>query len=165
MNMRLQTLLKALVVLLLVIAPAMARAQQLPNPYGAPVSLENAKKAAAAAIAEAEKNKWSVAVAIVDPNGTLVYYEKLDNTQIGSAKVAVEKARSSALFKRPTKAFEDALAAGGDGLRTLGLEGAVPLEGGIPLLMDGKIVGAIGVSGAKSSQDAQCAQVGADTLK
>jgi len=163
--MRLQTLLKALVVLLLVIAPAMARAQQLPNPYGAPVSLENAKKAAAAAIAEAEKNKWSVAVAIVDPNGTLVYYEKLDNTQIGSAKVAVEKARSSALFKRPTKAFEDALAAGGDGLRTLGLEGAVPLEGGIPLLMDGKIVGAIGVSGAKSSQDAQCAQVGADTLK
>jgi glc operon protein GlcG len=165
MNMRLQTLLKALVVLLLVIAPAMARAQQLPNPYGAPVSLENAKKAAAAAIAEAEKNKWSVAVAIVDPNGTLVYYEKLDNTQIGSAKVAVEKARSSALFKRPTKAFEDALALGGDGLRTLGLEGAVPLEGGIPLLMDGKIVGAIGVSGAKSSQDAQCAQVGADTLK
>ena len=163
--MRLQTLLKALVVLLLVIAPAMVRAQQLPNPYGAPVSLENAKKAAAAAIAEAEKNKWSVAVAIVDPNGTLVYYEKLDNTQIGSAKVAVEKARSSALFKRPTKAFEDALAAGGDGLRTLGLEGAVPLEGGIPLLMDGKIVGAIGVSGAKSSQDAQCAQVGADTLK
>jgi len=163
--MRLQTLLKALVVLLLVIAPAMTRAQQLPNPYGAPVSLENAKKAAAAAIAEAEKNKWSVAVAIVDPNGTLVYYEKLDNTQIGSAKVAVEKARSSALFKRPTKAFEDALAAGGDGLRTLGLEGAVPLEGGIPLLMDGKIVGAIGVSGAKSSQDAQCAQVGADTLK
>jgi glc operon protein GlcG len=165
MNMRLQTLLKALVVLLLILAPAMARAQQLPNPYGAPVSLENAKKAAAAAIAEAEKNKWSVAVAIVDPNGTLVYYEKLDNTQIGSAKVAVEKARSSALFKRPTKAFEDALAAGGDGLRTLGLEGAVPLEGGIPLLMDGKIVGAIGVSGAKSSQDAQCAQVGADTLK
>lgn len=163
--MRLQTLLKALVVLLLILAPAMARAQQLPNPYGAPVSLENAKKAAAAAIAEAEKNKWSVAVAIVDPNGTLVYYEKLDNTQIGSAKVAVEKARSSALFKRPTKAFEDALAAGGDGLRTLGLEGAVPLEGGIPLLMDGKIVGAIGVSGAKSSQDAQCAQVGADTLK
>jgi glc operon protein GlcG len=165
MNMRLQTLLKALVVLLLVIAPAMVRAQQLPNPYGAPVSLENAKKAAAAAIAEAQKNKWTVAVAIVDPNGTLVYYEKLDNTQIGSAKVAVEKARSSALFKRPTKTFEDQLAAGGDGLRTLGLEGAVPLEGGIPLLMDGKIVGAIGVSGAKSSQDAQCAQVGADTLK
>src|ERR1700674_4649618 len=165
MNMRLQTLLKALVVLLLVIAPAMTRAQQLPNPYGAPVSLENAKKAAAAAIAEAEKNKWSVAVAIVDPNGTLVYYEKLDNTQIGSAKVAVEKARSSALFKRPTKTFEDQLAAGGDGLRTLGLEGAVPLEGGIPIVMDGKIVGAIGVSGAKSPQDVQCAQAGADTLK
>lgn len=163
--MRLQSILKFIAVLVLAVAPAMARAQQLPNPYGASVSLENAKKAAAAAIAEAQKNKWSVAVAIVDPNGTLVYYEKLDNTQIGSAKVAIEKARSSALFKRPTKAFEDAVAGGGDGLRTLGLEGAVPLEGGIPLIMDGKIVGGIGVSGAKSSQDAQCAQVGADTLK
>jgi glc operon protein GlcG len=163
--MRLHSVLKSLVVLILALAPAMVRAQQMPNPYGAPISLENAKKAAAATTAEAQKNKWTVAVAIVDPNGTLVYYEKMDNTQIGSAKVAIEKARSSALYKRPTKSFEDNLAAGGDGLRTLGLEGAVPLEGGIPIVMDGKIVGAIGVSGAKSSQDAQCAQLGADAIK
>lgn len=163
--MRIKQVMKALVVLILALAPAAARAQQMPNPYGPPISSDNAKKAAAATIAEARKNNWTVAVAIVDPNGTLVYYEKMDNTQIGSAKVAIEKARSSALFKRPTKAFEDALAAGGDGLRTLGLDGAVPLEGGVPIVMDGKIVGAIGVSGAKSSQDAQCAQLGADALK
>lgn len=163
--MRLHPVLKSLVVLILTLAPAITRAQQMPNPYGAPISLENAKKAAAAASAEAQKNKWTMAIAIVDPNGTLVYYEKMDNTQIGSARVAIEKARSSAIYKRPTKAFEDALAAGGDGLRTLGLEGAVPLEGGVPIVMDGRIVGAIGVSGAKSAQDAQCAQLGADALK
>jgi uncharacterized protein GlcG (DUF336 family) len=137
----------------------------MPNPYGAPISLENAKKAAAAAIAEARKNNWTMALAIVDPNGTLVYYEKLDNTQIGSSQVAISKARSAALFKRSTKSFEDQLAKGGDGLRTLGLEGAVPLEGGVPIVIEGKIVGAIGMSGGASAQDAQCAQVGADALK
>ena len=138
---------------------------QMPNPYGMPISLENAKKAAAPALAEAEKNHWNMAVAIVDPSGNLVYYEKMDNTQLGSANVAIEKARSAALFKRPTKALQDALAAGGDGLRILRVQGAVPVEGGIPLIMDGKIVGAIGVSGATSAQDAQCAKAGADTLK
>jgi uncharacterized protein GlcG (DUF336 family) len=101
----------------------------------------------------------------VDPAGNLVYYEKMDNTQLGSANVSVDKARSAARFKRPTKAFQDALAAGGDGLRILGLEGAVPVDGGIPLVMDGKIVGAIGVSGAASAQDAQCSKAGADILK
>jgi glc operon protein GlcG len=138
---------------------------QMPNPYGLPISLENAKKAAAPALAEAAKNKWTVAVAIVDPGGNLVYYEKMDNTQIGSANVAIDKARSAALFKRPTKALQDALAAGGEGWRILRVQGAVPVEGGIPLIMDGKIVGAIGVSGATSAQDAQCAKAGADTMK
>ena len=138
---------------------------QMPNPYGALISLENAKKAAAPALAEAEKNHWNMAVAIVDPSGNLVYYEKMDGTQLGSANVAIDKARSAALFKRPTKAFQDAVAAGGDGLRILRLQGATPLEGGIPLVMDGKIVGAIGVSGATSAQDAQCAKAGADSLK
>ena len=142
-----------------------AKAQQMPNPYGAPISLENAKKSAAAALAEARKNNWTMALAIVDPDGTLVYYEKLDNTQIGSAQVAISKARSSALFKRPTKSFQDLVSKGGDGMRYLGLEGAVPLEGGIPIVMDGKIVGAIGMSGGTSAQDAQCAQIGADALK
>ena len=150
----------------------MARAQtqapapaQAPSPYGANVSLENAKKVAAPALAEAEKNHWNMAVAIVDTSGNLVYYEKMDNTQIGSANVAIEKARTAALFKRPTKAFQDVLASGGDGLRTLSLKGVTAIEGGIPLVMDGKIVGAIGVSGATSAQDAQCAKVGADVLK
>jgi len=138
---------------------------QMPNPYGLPISLENAKKAAAPAMAEAAKNGWNMAVAIVDPAGNLVYYEKMDNTQLGSANVAIDKARSAALYKRPTKAFQDALAAGGDALRILSLKGAVPVEGGIPLVMDGKIVGAIGVSGATSAQDAQCAKAGADTIK
>ena len=138
---------------------------QMPNPYGAPISLENAKKAAAPAIAEAEKNHWNMAVAIVDPSGNLVYYEKMDNTQLGSANVAIDKARSAALYKRPTKALQDALAAGGDGLRILRVQGAVPVEGGIPLVLDGKIVGAIGVSGATSAQDAQCAKAGAEAIK
>jgi len=138
---------------------------QMPNPYGLPISLENARKAAAPALAEAVKNNWNVAVAIVDPAGNLVYYEKMDNTQLGSANVAIDKARSATLFKRPTKAFQDALAAGGDSVRILRLQGAVPVEGGIPLVADGKIVGAIGVSGATSAQDAQCAKAGADTVK
>ena len=143
---------------------AMAWAQ-MPNPLGGPVTLENARKAAAPALAEAEKNHWNVAVAVVDTGGNLVYYEKMDNTQIGSGNVAIEKARTSALFKRPTKAFQDTLAAGGDGLRVLSLKSVIAIEGGIPLVMDGKIVGAIGVSGATSAQDAQCAKAGADVLK
>ena len=138
---------------------------QMPNPYGLSITVDDAKKAAAPALAEATKNNWKVAVAIVDPAGTLVYYEKMDNTQLASANVAIDKARSAARFKRPTKAFQDALAAGGEGLRVLGLEGAVPVEGGFPLVMDGKIVGGIGVSGATSAQDAQCSKAGADSLK
>jgi glc operon protein GlcG len=138
---------------------------QMPNPYGLPISLENARKVAAPALAEAAKNNWNVAVAIVDPGGNLVYYEKMDNTQLGSANVSIDKARTAALFKRPTRMFQDALAAGGDSMRILRLQGVVPVEGGIPLLMDGKIVGAIGVSGVTSAQDAQCAKAGADTLK
>lgn len=139
--------------------------QMMSSPYGAPVGVEAAKKAAAAALGEAAKNKWTMAVAVVDPNGTLVYYEKMDNTQIGSAEVAIAKARSAAQFKRPTKAFQDALAAGGAGLRILGLPGAVPVEGGIPLVSEGKIIGAIGLSGGTSEQDGQCAQAGAGTIK
>src|SRR5438105_8896543 len=138
---------------------------QMPNPYGTAISLENAKKAAAPALAEAAKNHWTVAVAIVGPAGTLVYFEKMDNTQLGSAEVAIDKARTAAQFKRPTKAFQDAVAAGGDGLRILTLKGVVAIEGGIPLVLDGKIVGAIGVSGATSAQDAQCAKAGADLVK
>jgi glc operon protein GlcG len=137
---------------------------QMPNPYGAPISLEDAKKVAGPALAEAAKNKWNMAVAIVDGSGNLVYYEKMDATQIGSATVAIDKARSAALFKRPTKTFQDALAAGGDGLRILKLQGAMPVEGGLPVLIDGKIAGAIGVSGGTAAQDGQCAKAGADVV-
>jgi len=142
--------------------PALA---QMPNPYGAPISLEEAKKAAAPALGEARKNNWTIAVAIVDPSGNLVYYEKMDNTQLGSADFCISKARSAARFKRPTKALQDALAAGGLGTRILRVEGAVPVEGGIPIVMNGKIVGAIGVSGDTSEHDAQGAKASADAIK
>jgi glc operon protein GlcG len=138
---------------------------QMPNPYGPPITGENAKKVAAAALAEARKNNWNMAAAVVDPAGDLVYFEKLDGTQAASVNIAVDKARSAARFKRPTKALQDALAAGGVGLRLLALEGAVPVDGGVPLLMDGKIVGAIGLSGGTSDQDGQCATAGAKTVK
>ena len=138
---------------------------QMPNPYGLSISAEDAKKAAALTLAEARKNNWSVAVAVVDPSGNLVYYEKMENTQLGSANISIDKARTAALFKRPTKAFQDALAAGGEGLRILGLQGVTPVEGGFPLLLDGKIVGGIGVSGATSAQDTQCSKAGADAFK
>jgi glc operon protein GlcG len=137
----------------------------MPDPYGAPIGGDTAKKAAAAAIAEARRNKWNMAAAVVDTGGHLVYFEKMDGTQTGSVAVAINKARSAALFMRPTKAFQDVLAGGGDGLRMLGLEGAVPVEGGVPLVMNGTIVGAIGLSGGASSQDGQCAKAGAEALK
>ncbi len=163
--MSLKTVVKTVVVaVILLCGLAIARAQ-MPNPYGTAVSLENARKAAAPALAEAEKNHWNMAVAIVDTGGNLVYFEKMDNTQLASVNVAIEKARTAALFKRPTKALQDALVAGGDGLRILSLKGATAVEGGLPLIMDGKIVGAIGVSGAASAQDGQCAKAGADVLK
>jgi uncharacterized protein GlcG (DUF336 family) len=135
------------------------------TPIGTPVSVETAKRAAAAALAEARKNNWLMAVAVVDPNGALVYYEKMDNTQLGSAEVCIDKARSAALFKRPTKAFQDAIASGGAGLRVFALRGAVPVEGGVPLEIGGKLVGAIGLSGGQSDQDGLCAKAGADSIK
>ena len=140
-------------------------AAQMPNPYGAPITLEQAKRPAAAALAEATKNHWTMAVAIVDPSGNLVYYEKMDNTQVASATVAIDKARAAAIYKRPTKALQDALAAGGAGIRILALHASTPVEGGIPLMLDGKIIGAIGVSGDASANDNQCATAGAALLK
>jgi uncharacterized protein GlcG (DUF336 family) len=135
------------------------------NAYGLPISLEDAKKAAAAALAEARKNNWTMAVAIVDSGGHLVYYEKMDNTQIAGAKVSIDKARSAAIFKRPTKVMQEMLAAGGAGVRVLRLRGAIPVEGGLPLIVDGKIIGAIGLSGDSSENDGRCAQAGVDALK
>lgn len=134
------------------------------TPIGMPIALDQAKRIAAAAAAEARKNGWFMAVAVVDPGGTLIYYEKADNTQLGSAVVAVDKAKSAALYKRPTKAFQDALAKGGEGLRVLALAGATPVDGGQPLIVDGKLVGGLGVSGDTSEHDNQCAMQGVAAL-
>lgn len=156
--------LKLFLVVALVVAlaaPLFGQTEQ----YGTPITADVAKKIAAAAIAEAKKNNFTMAIAIVDPNGFLVYFEKMDNTQNGSVNVAQDKAKSAALFKRPTKAFQDGLAAGGVGLRLLALQGAVPVDGGLPIIVGGKIIGAIGASGGTSDQDGQVAKAGVDSVK
>jgi glc operon protein GlcG len=134
----------------------------LPQIYGFPISLDAAKTIAARALAEARRNNWLMAVAVVDIAGDLVYFERMDGTQAGSTVVSIDKARSAARFKRPTKAFQDMLASGGEGMRVLGIGGAVPVEGGVPIVDDGKIAGAIGVSGGTSAQDGQCARAGVE---
>jgi uncharacterized protein GlcG (DUF336 family) len=131
-----------------------------PQIYGFPISIDAAKKIAAGALAEARNNNWLMAVAIVDIAGDLVYFERMDGTQAASTFVAVDKARSAARFKRPTKAFQDMLTSGGEGMRVLGIAGAVPVEGGVPIADGGKITGAVGVSGGTSAQDGQCARAG-----
>ena len=158
------TLKVALAVAVAVSCATMTSAQA-PMPYGQSINADNAKKAAAPAVAEARKNQWLMAVAIVDTAGELVYFERMDDTQVGSVDVAIQKARSAVRFKRPTKAFQDVVAGGGEGLRILALPGAVPVEGGVPLVLAGKIVGAIGCSGGTSQQDGVCAAAGANALK
>lgn len=134
-------------------------------PYGRSITLAEAKRAAEAALEPAKANGWTVVAAIVDPGGHLVYLEKLDETQVGSVPVAEAKARSAAIYKRPTKMLQDVLARGGDGLRVLRLEGAIPVEGGVPLIVDGKLVGALGISGGSSAEDEACAVAGAQALR
>lgn len=126
------------------------------------LTLEAAKKIAAAAEAEAMKNNWRVVVAIVDDGGHLIYLQRIDETQSGSVEIALQKARTAVSFKRPSKVFEDILVSGR--MAILGLPGVIPSEGGLPLTVDGKVIGAIGVSGATAPQDGQIAKAGADTL-
>ena len=142
-----------------------AAAQQATPPYGAPISLEQAKKVIAAAEAEAQKNNFFVVITVVDTGGYVVATHRLDNTQLGSIPVAEGKARTAVLYRRSSKAFEDALAGGGIGLRILGLQNAVPYEGGVPIMVDGKVIGAIGVSGMLPTLDGQVANAGASGLK
>jgi glc operon protein GlcG len=157
------------IVIVLTAIPAIAQAPVAPPPpqipYGAPITLEQAKKVLAAAEGEAMKNKWNVVITVLDPGGHLVAMHRLDGTQLGSIEAARQKAYSAVLYRRPTKVFQDLVAQGGANLRLLALAGASPLEGGIPIVVDGKIVGAIGVSGVTSEQDAQVAKAGADALK
>lgn len=133
--------------------------------YGDPITLDNAKKVLKAAEAFAVGNQWTVVIAIVDSGGNLVLLEKLDHTQFGSIEVAIGKAKTAINFKRPTKLLEDAVANGGVGLRLLAVPGVFPLEGGELILSNGKIIGAIGVSGMQSTQDAEVAKAGLAALK
>ena len=133
-------------------------------PYGPPITLDQAKRVMAAAELEAAKNSWQVAITILDSGGNLVMFHKVDNAQLSAVTVSEGKARTALEFKRPSKALDDAIAAGGAGMRLLALKDITPLEGGILIVVDGKIIGAIGVSGALSSQDAQIAKAGADAL-
>jgi glc operon protein GlcG len=138
----------------------MSQAPVLP-PYGESITLAQAKQVAGAAIAIARASEWCVAVAVVDTGGHLVYLEKLDQTAVGCVAVAGQKARSAAVFKRRTQVFQERLAHGGEELRLLRLDGAVPVEGGVPIIVGGKLVGAIGVSGAAGAEDTVCAEAGA----
>jgi glc operon protein GlcG len=148
-----------LAVAALLAAPVLSSAQLADKKV---LTLEAAKKVAAAAEAEAKKNNWAQTIAIVDDGGHLVYLERIDETFTGTVRVAIEKAKSAMGFKRPTKEFSDALAAGRQAV--LGLHGAVPLEGGILLMAGGKAIGAIGVSGGLTAQDEQVAKAGAAAL-
>ena len=136
-----------------------------PPPYGMSIGFDAAKKAIAAAEAEAKKNNWPVAIAIVDTGGHLVAFSRIDNTQIGSVDIAIGKAVTANSLKRPTKALQDAIAQGGANLRLLAVREATPLEGGVPIVVDGKIIGAIGASGVMANQDAEVAMAGAAAAK
>jgi glc operon protein GlcG len=145
-------------------APAPAPVSTANLPYGPPITLDQAKRAMAAAELEAAKNSWQVAITILDSGGNVVMFHRIDNAQLSATSVSEGKARTALEFKRPSKALDDAIAGGGAGLRLLALKNITPIEGGLPMVIDGKIVGAIGVSGALSSQDAQVAKAGADAL-
>ena len=166
---QLKTLLASILGTVILTAAA-ANAQPAPSPppttpYGVPIGLEAAKKVMAAAEAEATKNNWPMAIVVLDSTGHTVMLHKLDNTQYGSLTAAEDKAVSAINFRRPSKVFEELVAQGSIGLRSLALRGASPLEGGIPIIVDGKVVGAIGVSGGTSVQDGQVAKAGAEAAK
>jgi glc operon protein GlcG len=145
-------------------APAPAPVSTANLPYGPQITLDQAKRAMAAAELEAAKNSWQVAITILDSGGNVVMFHRLDNAQLSATSVSEGKARTALEFKRPSKALDDAIAGGGAGLRLLALKNITPIEGGLPMVVDGKIIGAIGVSGALSSQDAQVAKAGADAI-
>jgi len=139
-----------------------AFAQQMPNPYGPNISLANAKKVAAAAAKEAANLKINVCIAILDTGGQLVYFERFDVVQWGSIDVATHKAKASVAYKRPTLALENAVKAN---ITYLTLDGVSAIEGGVPIIENGKIIGAIGVSGGSAQQDGVCAKAGAAVIK
>src|SRR5687767_15379569 len=157
--------MKTIILILFLSASVVGFSQTAPPPdYGAPITLETAKKIAAASEAYAKDKKWPVVIVIVDSGSNIVLIHKIDNTQIGSIDVAIGKARTANNFKRSTKVFEDAIAGGSAGARVLSLPNAVVIDGGEPIIVDGKIIGAIGVSGVQSAQDAEVAKAGIASL-
>ena len=160
--MRILRVIAVLCVIMFVFS-GVALAQQMSNPYGPNISLATAKKVAAAAAAEAVNIKINVVIAVVDTGGNIVYIERFDVVQYGSVDVALHKAKCSVAFKRPTKALEDTIGSGK--LNYLTLDGISAIEGGVPIIQDGKIIGAIGVSGGSAAQDGQVATAGAKVIK
>jgi glc operon protein GlcG len=158
------SLCMALTAVVLFLGTGFSAMAQVPQ-YGVSINLDQARKVLAAAQVEARKNSWPVAIAVVDNAGMLVAYERMDNTQTASVQVAIDKAVSAAMYRRSTKVFQDMVAGGGAGTRALGLRGASPVEGGLVLMMDGKVVGGIGVSGVNSDQDGVVAKAGVDAIK
>jgi len=153
---------KIMLGVVLALSAGLASAQERP-PYGNPITVDQAKKIAAGALAESKKNSWRMAISIVDNHGFPVYFERMEDTQTASIQIALDKAKTAAMFRRPSKAFEDGIAKGRVAL--LGLSGATPIEGGLPIMVDGRVIGGIGVSGMNSDQDAQAAQAGLNALK
>lgn len=131
---------------------------QVPSYGDRDVTVDQAKKIVAGSVAHAQKNKWPVAIAVVDRHGFLVYFERMDDTQTGSVDIALDKAKSAAMFRRPTRAFEEGIAKGRNAL--LGLRGATPITGGVPVMAGGKIIGGVGVSGVTADQDEEIAKAG-----
>jgi uncharacterized protein GlcG (DUF336 family) len=147
------------VVCMLLSASFAAQAGEAPRPeYGPDILVEAAKKIAAGVIAECQSNKWNIAVAVVNTHGSLVYYERMNHTQSASAKIAVDKASAAAMYRRPTRAFVDAIAKGGPSVMTL--PGVVASPGGVPIFSGGKVIGGVGVCGVTGDQDEQCAKAG-----
>ena len=159
------TRLSLVLILMVAIHFSATIAQDAPPSYGPAITLEQAKKVAAAAEAEAKKNKWNVYIVVVDSSTNVVLMQRMDDAQLGSLNVAQKKAFTAAAFKRSTKVFEDGIAKGGVGMRILGNDQAMPIEGGLPIFVNGKIIGAIGVSGVTSEQDGIIAKAGAEALK
>lgn len=155
--------MKALALAGLVAAFAGSALAQDRPPYGTAVTLDQARKIATGAIEESRKQNWRMAVAIVDNHGFLKYYEMMDDTQTASAQIAIDKAKSAAMYRRPTKAFEDLVNKGA--VRLMSLPGAVPIEGGIPIMVNGRVIGAIGVSGMTSEQDGLAAAAGLKVIQ
>lgn len=137
---------------------ASASAQDKRPDYGPAVDAAAAKEIAARVVAECKKNSWNVAVAVVDTHGFLVYFERMDNTQTASMDIAIGKARAAATYRRPTRVFAETINKGGPATATL--PGVIASPGGLPIMVDGKISGAVGVSGVTGDQDEQCAKAG-----